>query len=718
MDIEDGRVTKLIGDKDDPSSHGYTCAKGRDLAGHLYNPHRLLHPLRRNEHGDHDRISPDVAVAEVAERLQAIVDQHGPSSVALYTGTYGLIPPATMLAPAFMRALGSPMSFGCGSIDQPGKFIAAALHGTWRGGHTSFEDAEAWLFVGTNPLVSKLGGVPTVNPGYHMHRAKKRGIRLVVIDPRRSEIAKKAHVHLQPIPGQDAAVLAGMVRVVLEEGLHDDKFVDENAAHLDELRSHVDPFTPALVAERAGIDAEALVEAARVFASARTAGANAGTGANMAGHGALVEYLMSCLVTLCGFRPRAGDPVRHPGVLVPRGPRRAQPSAPVPAWGYGHRLHTRGLTMMACGMPTGVLADEMLLEGEGRVRALICIGGNPLMAWPDQLKTRAALESLDLLVVLDPKLNQTARLADYVIAPKLVPEIPTMTYDFEELDVHAPGWGHPVPYAAHRVPLIDPPEGSELLEDWEFLFRLGQRMGLELVVTTGSTYKEGDPPPEPVPLDMQRPPSTDDLFDILTRNARIPLDEVRKHQAGRLYEDPDTVVLAREPECEARLELADPVMMAQLDRALSDEPGTDASLPFRLISRREGDTLNSQGRDQPKLSRGRPHNPAYMHPDDLARLGIEVGSIIAIRSRRATIHAVAQAEDALRPGVVSMAHCYGLDLDSLGASADPGVPEPYSSGLHTGALVSAELDHIEDYTGLPRMSAIPVDVSAGPELSS
>ena len=110
--------------------------------------------------------------------------------------------------------------------------------------------------------------------------------------------------------------------------------------------------------------------------------------------------------------------------------------APTAAWGFPPKLRTRGLSNTACGLPTGALADEILLEGEGQIRALFCLGGNPLTAWPDQIKTRAALESLDLLVVLDPKLNQTARYADYVMPPKLAPEMPALTYDFEELESH------------------------------------------------------------------------------------------------------------------------------------------------------------------------------------------------------------------------------------------------------------------------------------------
>jgi len=711
MEIEDGKVKSLIGDKDNPAYHGYTCAKGRDLPNHLYHPDRLLRPLCKNASGEFEETSVDSAIGEIATRLHAITEEHGPESVALYSGTYALGPPVSMLTDSFMHELGSPMSFGCGTIDQPGKIITPSLHGRWRGGDVMFADAETWLFVGTNPVVSKLGGLPTINPGWHLTRAMKRGIKLIVIDPRRSETARKAEVHLQPRPGEDATILAGMIRIVIEEGLYDEAFVEDNTRNLDLLRAHVDPFTPERVSERADIPAQDLITATRVFASAATGGANAGTGPNMAPRGLLTEYLLACLLTLCGFRLREGDVVRNPGVLVPRGPRRAQAIPPRPAWGFGPKLRHYGLSNTACGLPTAALPDEMLLEGRGQVRALICMGGNPMAAWPDQLKTRKALENLDLLVVLDPKVTQTGKLADYIIAPKLVPEIPALSYDIEELEGMGPGWGYPVPYAAYKEALIDAPEGSDLIEDWQFFYKLAQELGLGLTAVSGRSRIEGDPPMRFTPLDMEQMPTTDDLFEILTRDARIPLGEVKKHDAGALFALEDAVVLPKEADCEALLELGDDVMMGQLDLATRDAVAGDASFPFRLVSRRQSDTMNSQGRDQAKLSRDRPHNPAHMNPEDMHQLEIAQGAMIAIRSRRTTIYAYAQPEAALRRGIVSMAHCYGLDPDTLDPEVKDGAPQAYSMGGHTGALASADLDYIEPFVGIPRMSAIPVHVT-------
>ena len=198
-------------------------------------------------------------------------------------------------------------------------------------------------------------------------------------------------------------------------------------------------------------------------------------------------------------------------------------------------------------------------------------------------------------------------------------------------------------------------------------------MGLELQLYMGILRIPEDPPGRFVALDMQNAPTTDELFDILTEGSRIPLSEVRKHQAGRAYEDPDWVVLPRDPDCQDFLELGNEVM----------------------------------------LVRERPHHPAYMHPADMEALGIEAGMLVTITSRRATIHAVVKEPEDLRRGVISMSHGYGIDLETLDASCDPGEPQPCSMGNHTGALASADLDYQEPYSGIPRMSSIPVHVTAG-----
>ena len=405
--------------------------------------------------------------------------------MAVYLGTNGLPYPASaLMANAFIRAIESPMFFTANTIDQPGKQIALAAHGHWLGGDVSFDTADSWLLVGTNPVVSKAIGIPGQNPAQHLKAAVARGMKLIVVDPRRSQTAARAAIHIQPRPGEDVSILAAFINLIITEGLCDTEFLAENVDGFDTLAAAVSPFTPDYAAERADVPVEQIIDAARLFATHGTRGGmvNAGTGPNMGRDGSLLEYLCMCLTTVCGRWARAGEKVLRPNTLLPAFTAKAQAHAPYEGWGYGERLRVRGLTDTVAGMPTAALADEILLEGEGQVRALICVGGNPMAAWPDQRKTEQALESLELLVTLDTEMSGTSRMADYVIAPLMQMETPAMTAGSELIKYYTSGTGIPAPYAQYAPRLIDPPEGSDLTEEWQFFLGSGQADGPGTVV--------------------------------------------------------------------------------------------------------------------------------------------------------------------------------------------------------------------------------------------
>jgi len=702
VEVEQGRALRVIGDRESPEYLGYTCAKGRALPEYHNSDERLLHPLKRVADGRYQSLASERALDEIAERLQRILDRDGPRAVALYTGIFAAQAPTFAVASAWLQAVGSGMHFTTGSIDQPGKLLAPALHGRWRGGEQVFDDSDTWLFVGTNPTVSKLGGISFVNPDHRLHKAVQRGARLVVVDPRRTELAAKADIHLQPRPGEDPTLLAGMIRVILSQELYDAEFVAENARGLETLRERVEPFTPEYVERRADVPAQQLIEAARVWARARRGGASAGTGSNMAPRGTLTEYLLLCLMTLCGRWLREGEQVPNPGVLVPTPLSKAQPAAPFPAWGFEPKLRVRGLGNAMCGLQTGALADEILMQGEGQIKALICIGGNPMMAWPDQLLTAEALQALELCVTVDPRMTATARLSDYVIPPKLMLETPGISFAAESLGTMGVAWGYTMPYGRYAPPAVDPPETADLIENWEFFYGLAQRMGLPLRMRCGATFSwPGDSVPAFYDLDMQHKPTTWELMEKLTQGSRISLAEVETHPHGGLFEDPSIVVLPRDPDCEDRLELANEFMMAALEEVSRESLECDSGFSHLLVSRRIPNVFNSVGRDVSQLTRHGAHNPAFINPDDLDALGLASGDIIEIRSARASILGVAEAAPDVRPGVISMAHAFG-DI--------PGQDDDVRAlGGNTGRLCDARND-TEPYTGIPRMSAIPVNI--------
>lgn len=702
--VEDGRATRIAGNPRAPLYGGYTCPKGRALPDQHYGEQRLLHPLKRGDDGAFAQIGSEQAMDEIAAKLQAIIAEHGPRSVAMYVGM-GLVPyPASMnVASGFLRSLGSPMYFTAGSIDKPGILIALAHHGMWQGGQPDFATADAWLLVGINPVISKSPGFPGQNPGRVLKDMAAASARLVVIDPRRTETAKRAHIHLQARPGEDPTILAGLIRVILSEGLEDHEFVAANTRGVEELRRAVEPFTPQYVAERADIDAAQLIEAARIFATARNAGVSCGTGPSFATHSTLTEYLALCLASLCGHWAREGDLFAKPNVLLPAFTPRAQPWPPFQGWGFEPRLRVRGLGGCVSGLSAAALADEILLPGEGQVKALIVAGGNPMMSWPDQNRAFAALNELDLLVTMDTEMTATAELSDYVIAPRLSLETPMTTYMPESVKYYGTTRGFPQPYGAYTPALVEPPAGSDVIEDWEFFWGLAGRMGTRIDVTH---YYGNGPQAEHAPttfvLDPQGPkPTTDQLIEQACQWSRVPLERVKQHPDGQLFPS-DQRVLPREAGNDDRLDFAALPMLQELAEVLDERPAPaqERDYPFRLLPRRTNGILNSFGRRIAKLA-GDGVNPAHMHPDDLAALGIAEGQLIRLTSPHGAIETVAAAEAALRRGTVSMAHSFG---------ANPGSDDPLRLGGNTGRLASVE-DGFDPVTGLPRMGNIPVRIS-------
>ena len=292
---------------------------------------------------------------------------------------------------------------------------------------------------------------------------------------------------------------------------------------LEELRAAVEPFTLDYVERRAGVDADAVAAAARRFARGPRGAAVAGTGPNMAPHPLSTEMLVCVLNTLCGRYGRAGDEVNHAGVLGAGYQPREGALPPREFWGYLEQPRVRGLRTLNWEQPSAALCDEILTPGDGQVRALICNGGNPAVAFPGQEKVVRALESLDLLVCLDVHLGPTARLADYVFGCKLSLEKPDYTRHLE--------WYFPVPFAQYTPAIIEA-EG-DVIDEWELFWGLAHRMRVPLELGRAPL---GPPVANPRPVDIDTKPTTDELMEIEAADARVSLAEVKRYPSGHVFE--------------------------------------------------------------------------------------------------------------------------------------------------------------------------------------
>ncbi len=696
MDVElvDGRAVAVRPDRDNALYGGYTCIKGRQLVEQMYQPGRLLGPQKRGAAG-FAPISSVQALDEIAEQLRAIVAAHGPRAVATYNGTYAFQNSAHLaVSRAFHDALGSPSYYTSVTIDQPAKVFVGTRHGYWGAGGHFFNDADVVLVLGNNPLVSQYappGGVPSVSPYEQLRAARQRGLRLIAVDPRVTELSRRADLHLQIRPGEDAMLLAGMLRVLLDEGLQDHAFCAQYTRGIEALRAELEPFTLARVAARTDVSAELIVQATRLFAAGPRGSAVTGTGPEMGGNANLTSHLVACLNTLCGRYYRAGDRLPNPGVLTPPLPRFAQVLEVPLAWGRGARsridpqfgeLMTFSMMGPVREMPTNLLADEILLPGEGQVRALLVIGGNPLVAWPDQQKTLRALRNLDLLVCVDPYVSATAGLAHYIMAPK-------MTLERDDVTLMADPW-YEKPYSQYAEAVVA--TDADVIEEWELYQGIGRRLGLDVRV--------GE-----LPVCGPQSPSKFDLLEAITHGSRVPLAWLRDNPGGHVFGDVEVIVQPGDPASTARLDLL-PEGVAEEFREALEPPAIDPRYTHRLICSRSKYVLNSSGLNLSLLrEKMGTTNPAVMHPQDIAALGLADDQLVEVHSEHGSIPAVLRADARIKRGVIAMHHAWGVAPD------DAAVDDVRRVGTNTNRLIDNSLNR-QRYTGMTRQSAIPVYLSA------
>ena len=687
VDLQGGQAVAIRGVPEDPIFAGYTCIKGRQIPEQMTHPQRLLKSLRRRPDGTFEGLSSSEAMDEIATQLRRIIDTYGPRSVASYTGTGGyqnsLAVPA---ARAFHQGFDSPSFYTSVTIDQPAKSTAPFRVGIWEAGYQDFSNADVLLAIGYNPMVSSfspVGGLQGTNPYVVLREAKNRGMKLIVIDPRRTEFATQADIHLAPKPGEDPTLMAGILKVVIDEGLFDHEFCDLWVSDLAQLADAVSTFTLDYVSKRCDVPADDIVAAARMFATAQRGTSGTGTGPSMAPHSSLTEHLSIALNTICGRVNREGDSLESGYFLYPETPRRAQVhAARTPATGAPSRM--RNLRGIRGEMLTTTLAEEILTPGDGQVRALIVSGGNPVVAWPDQELTVAAMKDLELLVVIDHRMSSTAEFADYVIAP---------TLSLERADIpHLMDRWFRAPYTNYTDAITE--RAGDVLNEWEVFWELSKRLGYPLPLAGGDT-----------PMDER--PSDDAMIDLAYAGSRMPMDEVRANRRV-VHPDKAMIVSAADPTCTAKFTVAPDDIVAELGEVHVEGDsavalGVDPSLyPFRLVSRRLKHVLNSYGSSLSVLGAKGTSNSAYMNPQDMLDHQLVEGDLIEIFSPRASVHGLVEAAPDVRRGVISMAHSWGGSSLTDEKVRDIGSP--------TSRLVSVDKGY-DRINGMVVQSAIPVRIA-------
>ncbi len=609
VDVDGDQVLRVRGDQDHPFSKGYTCAKGRALPLLHHHPARLEKPRMRVD-GQLQDTSWDVCLDDLATRLKAIIDEHGPESVAFYFST--MESAGFRMAEALHAAMGTPAKFSPLTIDGTAKPLVSDLVGGFMGlsGRTDLDNCDFLMLVGVNPVVSHGHAISMPNPTGTVRDIAKRG-QVWVIDPRHTETARLATGHLAPRPSTDHAVLAYLVREILRDGPKTDVPVQG----LAELTAAVEPFTLKHTATLCDVAETELTTLAAAVRGARCVAIETGTGVTMtAERGNVTQWLAWVLMILTGAMNRPGGTWFHPGFayqLEAFG--EFLPVTPIEgAFSPGPRSRPEAQAFIN-EWPCAVLPDEI---AAGNIRALINVGGSLVTSFPETGKLIPALQQLEVFATTEIVNNDTTELATHVLPTKDPLERPDITlHDILSSRV-----------SVQHTPAVVAPVGERRSMWWVFA-DLGRRLGYDM----GSL---GDPDRS----------TDDDVLSVLLAGARCSFEDV---VAKGWAEAPQDLPAQWVEDHIGRMggwRLAPPLLVDQL-AALKPMPAA-----LVMVPRRQRKKLNGQ-----LDFLGEPAE-IMINPADGAAAGVAGGRPVTVRSANGELTGVARLDESIRRGVVSIPH--------------------------------------------------------------
>jgi anaerobic selenocysteine-containing dehydrogenase len=715
------------GDIADPLSGGYLCPKGVALGQLHQDPDRLRAPLIRRG-TTWTEVGWDEAFAEAGRILRPLIAAHGPDSVAAYLGNPVVHNHAAVLyVRVLLHALGTNYRFSASTVDQMPKQVACGLmYGSDSSVTIPDVDRTGYLLVlGANPMVSNGSLLTAPNLPGRLKDLRRRGGRLVVVDPRRTRTAEVADEHLTIRPGTDALLLAGIAHTLFDEDLVAPGHAAPYLAGLPELAAALRPFRPEAVAAATRIGAGDIRRLARELAAAPSAAVYGRLGTTTTAFGTAASWLVDVVNALTGNLDCPG------GVLWPRPAAGSANTAGEPGRGRGVRIpgsrrtRVRGLPSVFGEFPAAALAEEMDTPGPGgeRVRGLVTVAANPALSTPNSARLAAALGSLDAMVSVDAYLNETTRHAD-VILPAASP-LTRSHYDlvFTTFAVRN--------FARFSPPSI--PRGDHERDESEVLLRLACAVGGDRFTaeelddrTAAETARRlaADPSSPAHGLDpgamlaaVGHRRRQDRLLDLMLRGGPYG-DGFGTRPDGltldRLAAQPHGVDLgplrSRLPEVlrtpSGMVELAPPQLLDEARRLaahLAELAGDGAGL--LLIGRRHLRSNNSWMHNLPLLAGGSNACTLHVHPADAERHGIRNGDAVTVRSRVGAVTATAEVTDRIAAGVVSLPHGWGHDDERARAGVAARRP-----GVNSNVLTDeGPLDRL---SGTAVLNGIPVELSA------
>ncbi len=748
VDVEDGCITAVRADETNPITEGYICNKAVSIPAYVRHAQRVEHPLRRRPDGSFERISWDVAITEIAARLDSIRQQHSPRAIGLVgIGGQG----NHMDAPygiGFLRGLGSRKWFNAFAQEKTqhnlmDQWMFDASPAAWL--HADMEHARFLFVLGTNPRIS--------NRGHNATESFRRFVEdpsrtLVVADPRETETTRQAHRHLRVRPGTDSYLLLGMAATIVRNEFMAYEFVRDQTCDFEALRNALSAVDVDEMATRCGIEVTAVIETATAFAKAESASIFFDLGVEQTPFSTLNSYLIRLLLTLTGNLGRPGGGIFMETFVPPaldaglvREPERALVSG-IPA--------IRALGNFGMFSPT-LVPEEVLVDHPERLRALIVEGANPFLSYSDTARWREARVQLDLLVVIEPAMTETAQAADYVL--------PTPV-GYEKWEIANFPKRYPEVHVQLRPPVVPGP--AEALPEPEIYARLAEAMDLfgtppaqlydlaahalepdggALFISAAQELAQQHPKGGKDPsnqllfwayrtLGPQLPaPSLVAVWLLCGANAMLrpaavlralgpewetksPF-EIAAELFRRILAHPEGVEIARlatETNLkdhlgfdDGRIRLAPEAMLQEMRRAAATPPAHDPEYPLVLAAGlRTRWTANTIQRD-PSWRKGRgPHCALNLSPNDAKQIGVRDGETVRVATRRGAVTLPAHIDPKLRDGHVWMPNGFGMAYPGNGAGE--------IHGANQNELTDA--NDRDPFTGIPHHRYVACRVEA------
>ncbi|MFT6942693.1 MAG: anaerobic selenocysteine-containing dehydrogenase [Nitriliruptoraceae bacterium] len=715
LTLQDGIVTRVEGDADAPFSKGYICPKGATFGELAQDPDRLTSPMIRTQSG-WTEVSFDEAFAFIATRLAAVTDAYGNGAVGTYLGNPNVHTAAGQLyLKPLIKSLRSKHVYSASTVDQMPKHVSAGLMFGSAGAIPvpDLDRTDHILLLGANPRMSNGSLLTAPDMPGRLDALRKRGGRLVVVDPRRTRTAAKADQHVAIRPGTDALLLAAIVTTLAEEGLVAMGSLARHVDGVEDVLAALEPCTPEAVASATRVDAEVIRGMARDLATATHPVVYGRIGTHAQRFGTLCAWLVDVINVLIGALDAPG------GAMWPQ-PGHEVGKRPTPYTTGRWHSRVRGLPECNGELPCSTIAEEIETPGAGQLRAMFVVAGNPVRSTPNQARLEAALQQLDLLVCVDPYLTATSRHADVILPPPSPLCEPHPEMAFASLSVR-----NVTHYSAPVLPL---PDGA--MHEWQILLTLAAialggtlpvdlaqadafvaRQVAELMTSSeGSRLSHLDADAAMTLTAALRGPAR--LVDLMWRAGPygagdgtdgLSLAHMLDHPSGvdhgaLLPRLPDVLTTST-----GRVVLAPLQMLDDVPRLLAAMAAPEDGL--LLVGRRHLRTNNSWGQNVPGLAGRKDLSALHVHPEDAATAGLTEGGQAVVQSRVGSVTVRVELTEDLAVGTVSLPHGFGNDEDGIVLTV-----AAKAGGVNSNVLTDEQ--DVDPLSGNAVLNGIPVTLTS------